>query len=241
MSVPIIGLTASRRESPGGASLVTVAEAYTQALIQAGACPVVIPPGLADRALEALLARLDGLLFTGGGDIQPESYGAGPHPKIYEVDSQRDELELHLLGQAIDQGKPFLGICRGLQVVNVGLGGTLYTDIAEQNPAALKHDYYPDWPRHHLAHPVRLEPGSRLARILGGTEQLVNSLHHQAVRQLAPGLRALGYAPDGLVEACELPGHPFGLAVQWHPECLTEHAASRALFQALVEAAADKD
>ena len=241
MTSPVIGLTAARRTIPAGMRLVSVAEAYIQALIQAGASPVVIPPGLPEEALDSLISGLDGLLFTGGGGIQPERDGAHSHPKISGVDPDRDRVELHILRQVVDQGKPFLGICRGLQLVNVGLGGTLYADISAQNPAALKHDFFRDWPRQYLAHPVQLEPGSCLAQILGGTKTSVNSLHHQAVRDLAPGLRPSGYAPDGLVEAFELPGHPFGLAVQWHPEWLTEHAPMRALFKVFVSAAAGED
>jgi putative glutamine amidotransferase len=124
-----------------------------------------------------------------------------------------------------------------MQLVNVGMGGSLYADIVDQVPGASKHDYFPDWGRDFLAHSVQVHQESKLAAILGEREVEVNSLHHQAVHQLATDLNPTAYSPDGLVEACELPGHPFGLAVQWHPEWLTAHTTMRALFRAFVEAA----
>lgn len=208
-----------------------------QALIRAGACPVLIPLGLTDESLDDLLKQMGGILFTGGGDIAPAHYGAESHPKIYGVDAERDRLEFYLLKEAVAKKMPFLGICRGFQVVNVGLGGTLYADVADQKPHALKHDYFPDWPREHLAHAVTVREDSRLSEILGASSLEVNSLHHQGADRLAPGVQATAYAEDGLVEAIELPGHPFGLAVQWHSENLTTHAPMRALFRAFVEAA----
>jgi putative glutamine amidotransferase len=132
---------------------------------------------------------------------------------------------------------PVFGICRGLQVINVALGGTLYEDLDDQFPNALKHDYYDDQPRDYLAHTIRVETDSRLARILGSSSTEVNSLHHQGIRRLAPSLRASAFAPDGLIEATELLEYPFGLAVQWHPECLQAYAPMRHLFQAFVDAA----
>jgi putative glutamine amidotransferase len=120
------------------------------------------------------------------------------------------------------------------------LGGTLYADIASQHSQALKHDFYPNWDRNHLAHEVEVDKKSRLMNILGNHQQMVNSLHHQAVRQLAPGLVATAHSPDGLVEALEVKDHPFGIAVQWHPEWLPEDVAMRGLFRALVEVASEK-
>jgi putative glutamine amidotransferase len=122
-------------------------------------------------------------------------------------------------------------------VINVARGGSLYEDITDQHPGALKHDCYPDWPRDHLAHEVDIEPDSQLAQVLGRSHERVNSLHHQAIRQVSPELRTTAHAPDGIIEAVELPGHPFGLAVQWHPECLQAYAPMRLLFQAFVNAA----
>jgi len=237
MSGPLIGVTAAHTTSKSGARFVSVADAYLKALSQARACPVIIPLGLPDSTLMELSRHLDGVLFTGGGDIQPSVYGEQSRPEVSEIDADRDRIEFLLLNNVIDNGVPFLGICRGLQVINVGLGGTLYADISTQRPGALKHDFYPDWPRDYLAHDVQIDENSRLAKILGESYSMVNSLHHQAVRRVAPGVLATAYSPDGLVEALEVGDHPFGLAVQWHPEWLTEYAQMRALFRAFVEAA----
>jgi putative glutamine amidotransferase len=238
MKIPLIGLTVYHSTSSSGLPNVSVNEAYVQALIQAGAAPVLIPLGLGEAALRAILERLDGVLFTGGGDLEASLYGAQPHARMYDIDQDRDRIELYLVKELVAQEQPFMGICRGLQVINVALGGSLYTDIGDEHPGALRHDWYPNIPRDHLAHPVQISEASRLAGILGKPLLEVNSLHHQGVRQLAPGLTPTAYAPDGMVEAFELPEHPFGMAVQWHPEWLQAHAPMRALFKAFVEAAA---
>ncbi|MBN2147519.1 MAG: gamma-glutamyl-gamma-aminobutyrate hydrolase family protein [Anaerolineales bacterium] len=237
MSQPLIGITSHRTKNEQGLALHSVTEAYILSVASAGGIPVLIPLGQSEEILNAMLSRLDGVLFSGGGDILPETYGGQPHPQVYGIDAERDRIELHLLRQVIQDKTPFLGICRGFQVVNVGLGGTLYEDIAAQRPGALKHDYHPDWPRNYLSHTVRIEPTSRLASILGLMEAQVNSLHHQGAREIAPGLNVTAHAPDGIVEAVELPDHPFGIAVQWHPEWLQEHAPMRLLFQAFTQAA----
>jgi putative glutamine amidotransferase len=241
MTYPVIGVTTMRRENSAGISLASLEEAYVDALAQASACPVLIPNALSEDALDGLLPRLDGVLFTGGGDIETSYYSEEAHPKVSSVEPARDRLELILLKRVVQSGKPFLGICRGLQLINVGLGGTLYADIADQVPGAAKHDYYPDWKRDYLAHPVEVDQDARLAGILGGRVVEVNSLHHQAVRQLAPDLVLTAGSPDGIVEAVELPDHPFGLAVQWHPEWLTTHAPMRALFNAFSDAARERN
>lgn len=237
MPYPLIGITTARRPHAEVRSQIVITEAYVQAVAAAGGCPVMIPLGLSPELLENLLARLDGILFTGGGDIDPAFYGAAPHPKVGDVDLDRDGVELYLLEKAVSQEVPFLGICRGLQLINVGLGGTLYADITAQRAGSLRHDYYPDYPRNYLAHPVDVRTESRLAGILGNSQVEVNSLHHQGIDRLAPGLEQVASAPDGMVEAVELPDHPFGLAVQWHPEWLGAHAPMRALFEAFVQAA----
>ena len=214
-----------------------VTEAYVQAVLMAGANPVLVPLGLPDDRLQGLLARLDGILFSGGGDIHPQRYGAQPHPLVNTVDEDRDRVEIALVRQAVESEKPFLGICRGLQVVNVALGGSLYEDLLEQHPNSLKHDHFPDEARDFLAHSVSIDKGSQLSDILGAAEMDVNSLHHQGIRLLAPPLRAAAHAPDGVIEAVEALVHPFGLAVQWHPEWLQAHLAMRALFERFVRAA----
>jgi putative glutamine amidotransferase len=237
MTYPMIGVTTMRRQNEYGRQLVSVAEAYVAALTQAGICPVLIPNQLPESAVDELLVRLDGILFTGGGDIAADFYQEEQHPKIGGVERDRDQLELHLLKRVVEEGLPFMGICRGLQLVNVGLGGSLFADITEQVPGATKHDYYPDWERDYLAHSIQVQTDSRLHSILGAKTIEVNSLHHQAIRQVAPDLVPTAYAPDGIVEAVELRQHPFGLAVQWHPEWLTAHRQMRDLFSAFAEAA----
>ncbi len=237
MALPLIGVTTYSDKNKAGYPIAALLQAYVDALVQAGAAPVLIPNGLPSETREALFARLDGILFTGGGDISLDYFEGEAHPSIDGVNRQRDELELSLVRTAVEQEKPFLGICRGFQVVNVALGGTLFTHIPDQKPGSLKHDYYPKYPRNHLAHPVKVEAESRLAAILGETELKVNSLHHQGAKLVPDSLNPVAYAPDGLVEAVELPGHPFAMAVQWHPEWLTDQPATRRLFRAFVEAA----
>lgn len=235
MSSPLIGITTYRTRNRFGYTQICLNEAYVSSLANAGAEPCLIPLGLPGAALEGLLARLDGVLFSGGGDIHPERYGSQPHPRLGNVDPDRDEIELFLLERAIKFELPFLGICRGLQLINVGLGGSLYEDLSDQRPGSLRHQSPDSWPRDRLAHKVQVEPDSQLHGILGLSEPEVNSQHHQAVRRLASGLQPAAFAPDGVLEALELPGHPFGLAVQWHPEWLQAHPSMQALFQAFVE------
>lgn len=236
MTTPLIGVTALHTTSKSGVIYISVAEAYLEALTQAGACPIILPLRLTPEELESLLLRLDGVLFTGGGDIHPQAYGEGANPAASEIDVDRDQAELTLLQKVLQKGTPFLGICRGIQLINVGLGGSLYADIDSQRPDALKHDYYPDYPRDHIAHPVHIHNPSRLHEILEASEVQVNSLHHQAIRRLAPGLLVTAHSPDGLVEGIEVTDHPYGLAVQWHPEWLTAQQSMRNLFNAFVTA-----
>lgn len=237
MPEPLIGVTTHRLtgKKVQGDEYATPLS-YINAVIAAGGIPLLIPAVLDEARLLDVLRRVDGLLLTGGGDIDPARFSGTPHPAVYGIEPERDQAETSLLRAAVRDGLPFLGICRGIQLVNVALGGGLHTHIADQLPGALKHDYFPDYPRNQIAHDVQIEPGSRLARILGGEQFGVNSLHHQGISQAAPGLEVTAHSPDGLVEAVELPGHPFGLAVQWHPEWLQEHEAQRALFRAFVDA-----
>ncbi len=237
MGLPAIGLTGHRERNESGRASHALSEKYIQAVAQAGGAPVILPLGLPEEQVCELATRLDGLLFTGGGDVHPQRYGSAMHPLVDSVDEDRDRTEILLVQEAARLAKPFFGICRGIQVINVALGGTLYEDILDQMPGAQPHAYSSEWPRNHLAHPVRIQEDTRLAHILGGTSVLVNSLHHQGIRQLAAGAQAVGWAPDGLIEAIELPGHPYGVAVQWHPEWLQEHEPMRELFRAFVEAA----
>jgi putative glutamine amidotransferase len=201
--------------------------------------PILIPSMLAEGSWGALYERLDGILLAGGGDIALEFFDGEKHPRIDGVDSMRDSIELSLFRAAVEDSKPILGICRGIQLVNVGLGGTLYTHIPDQHPNAIDHTY-PGNMRTILVHEVQVEGDTRLSDILGEQTLKVNSLHHQGLKDVASALRVTGYAPDGLVEAVELPDHPFGLAVQWHPEWLTDQQSTRNLFKAFVDAAGSK-
>jgi putative glutamine amidotransferase len=236
MAIPLIGLTTYNDKNQYGFPVAALMHKYIQAVGEAGGTPVLIPPGLADAARRALFERLDGILFTGGGDIAIEVFGGEPHPRLVSVDPARDAVELALLHAAAKEGKPFLGICRGFQIMNVALGGTLYTDLADQMPGALKHDYDSGTQRQFLAHAVEVEAGTLLAGIVGEPVLQVNSLHHQGAKELASALKPVAHAPDGLVEALELPGHPFGLAVQWHPEWLTDQPSARQLLARFVRA-----
>ncbi len=237
MAAPLLGITTYRQPHAQGFPVNSVVEAYVQAVSQSGGIPVLIPLGLPEAQLRELVARLDGVLFSGGGDIDPQRYGAEGHPAVSGVDLDRDRVELCLVPVVIQKRMPFFGICRGIQTLNVALGGTLYTHIPDQLPGALPHPHVEGNRRDDLAHEVWVKPGSQLADILGVESTLVNSLHHQGVREIAPGLEATAFAPDGLVEGVELANYPFGIAVQWHPEWLMAHAPMRALFTAFVEAA----
>ena len=235
MSLPLIGITACHVTTADGFPAVRILRAYVTAVTEAGGAPILIPPDLTEDGWRTLLTHLDGILFSGGADIGLAYFNGEPHPTV-EEEPDRDAIELPLLRAAVEADKPVLGICRGFQVMNVALGGTLYTHILDQLPGALQHDWH-DHPRPTLAHPVRVEEGTRLVDILGAPMLQVNSLHHQGVKDLAPGLKATAYAPDGLVEGIELPDHRFALAVQWHPEWMAKHEEMRRLFQKFVQAA----
>jgi putative glutamine amidotransferase len=197
---------------------------YSRVVAAAGGLPVMIPLLEDDGTLRALYDRMDGVLIPGGVDMDPSNYGETPLPTCGRLDPARDRVELQFARWAIAEGKPLFGLCRGLQIVNVALGGTLYQDIAAQRNDAIKHDYFPTagYSRDHLAHSVTVTSGSRLDAMVGTAPLRVNSMHHQAVKDLAPGLAPTAVAPDGLIEALESTDQPFVLGVQWHPESLTE-------------------
>ena len=234
---PLVGVPCFSAERSGSRRpLYGNNQTYIRALIASGATPLMIPPGLDSAALEALCQRLDGLLLTGGADIDPALYGEPRLPECGEIEPERDEMELALTRMALARDLPTFGICRGMQTLNVACGGTLYQDIAAQRPEALPHAQTA-LPRNHLAHPVVVERDSRLHALLGAEELRVNSLHHQAVSRPGEGVRLVGWAPDGIAEAMELPGRRFAIAVQYHPEELVEtDALSRRLFAAFTEA-----
>lgn len=236
MSHPIIGITTNQDENADNHPTVILMQSYIRAIMQAGGAPVLIPSMLAEGGWDALYSRLDGILFSGGGDIGLEHSPGDPHPRIDRVDPLRDSVEFSMVRAAASDGKPFLGICRGCQVVNVALGGTLYTHIQDQLLHSLDHSY-PGSMRTFLVHDVKIETNTRLSAVVGERVLKVNSLHHQGVKDVAPSLRISARAPDGLVEGIELPDHPFGMAVQWHPEWLTDQLPTRKLFKSFVDAA----
>jgi len=237
LNAPLIGLTTTRNLNNAGNAQFSLGIDYPNSVLRAGGAPLLIPLGQSEEQLDELVHQLDGLIFTGGGDILPEHYHGVQHPLVSYVDEDRDRVEFSLFNKILTRKLPFFGICRGFQVINVTLGGTLYEDILDQKPGSLRHQYHPDYARDYLAHPVRIEADSMLAKITTDLEVNVNSFHHQGIRQLASELRATAYAPDGIIEGIEMINYPYGLAVQWHPENLYAYPKMRALFEAFVEAA----
>jgi putative glutamine amidotransferase len=223
---PVVAVTAPRRQV-NGRERVTLNTAYVIALDRAGLVPLALPTLLAPERAVLALASVRGLVLSGGEDVEPARYGATPHPKLEDRDPARDAAELALIAAARQRRLPILAICRGIQILNVALGGTLYQDLASERPGPVTH-------ANDSRHTVRVEPGSLLERTLGARAMTVNSRHHQAIRDLAPGLRAVAWADDGLIEAAEPAdaAAPWTLAVQWHPEDLTE----RALFDGFARA-----
>ncbi len=236
---PTIGLTTIVVAPSGAHSPPRLGQnrTYIEAVIRAGGLPLLIPHLQDTGLLRAMYERLDGLLLPGGEDIDPGHYGEARHERCGAISPERDATELPLARWAVEEGKPLLAICRGIQVLNVALGGSLYQDIGAQCPGAGRHDWYPDLPRNLLPHSAALVEGTYLARILAVSALRVNSLHHQALKDIAPSLEVTAVASDGIVEAVEVPDHPFALGVQWHPEELAEaDAGSQRLFDALVSA-----
>ncbi len=207
------------------------------AIERAGGLPLLIPSGLQTDTLRQLYQRLDGILVPGGGDISPAQYNAAPHPKTTGIDPARDTAETTLIRWAVADNRPVFGICRGNQMINVALGGTLIQDVPSGVNTTIRHDYHPtETPLVHHAHSIAVNPSSRLAQILGRTELDVNSLHHQAVEHPAPGMSVAAEGPDGVIEALEMREKRFVLSVQWHPENLIDDPTMLALFQAFVAA-----
>ena len=239
---PLIALTPDVQEKTGGRLAASVNKEYTDALLAAGGLPVVLPLTDDEAALDALLARVDGLLLTGGGDVDPALYGARVtaevKPTLKTISPVRDRMELFLTRRVLrDARQPLLGICRGCQVLNVAGGGTLILDIPSTFGNKVDHH---DKRLAEPVHEILVQPKSRLASLVGGGKLNVNSSHHQAVRDVAPKFQLVAHSTgDGVVEGIELEGRQFVLGVQWHPERLyMQHGHAAALFRALVEAAA---
>lgn len=245
---PVIGITTQTLQAidgiPSGLPESWVMnQRYFLAATMAGGVPWMIPLLDGDEAtLREIYDRLDGILIPGGVDMDPATFGETRHPKLGAVDPARDRVELTLVRWAVEDRKPVLGLCRGIQVINVALGGTLYQDIEAQVPEAIKHDYFPTagFERDHLAHEVTVAAGSRLMAMMERPSFLVNSMHHQGIKTLAAELRPAATAPDGLVEAVERGGEHFCVGVQWHPEVFEmTDPHTRHFFRGFIRAAQD--
>ena len=230
---PVIGITGNFSEGN-----LTLGPGYYTSLLEVGVVPLVIPPFDQEELLFPLLDRIDGLLLSGGADINPLYLQEEPLRELHGINPYRDRQELLLTRLAADRQLPILGICRGVQVLNAALGGTVYQDIYRQHEGdCLKHSQ--DAPREYASHTVKVEPDSRLASIMGATTLFVNSFHHQAVNEPAPGFRIVARAADGVAEAIESTEYKSMLGVQWHPECfaLRRDTSMLPLFQWLADEA----
>ncbi len=236
----LIGITCSRMVGAAWSQLSKghfinyTLEAYGRAVVACGGAPVLVPVSQATAGLELILDRLDGLILSGGPDVHPRHYHAMPLSGLAEVDDELDRMELELARLAIERDMPLLGICRGIQILNVACGGSLIQDIGSQVPGALLHN--PSLDKGIMSHTVRIEHDTLLGRIIGKNEIWVNGRHHQAVDKVAPSLSVSAVAPDGIVEAVEDSSRRFVIGVQWHPEgTWSSDTYSLRLFEALVE------
>ena len=234
---PLIGVPSQADYREGsGRPIYGNNRTYIHAVEHAGGVPVLIPMLNDVSLLEALLVRLDGLLFSGGVDINPCFYHEEAHPHLGEVDHKLDELEMFLVQWALRERMPILGVCRGMQLLNVALGGSLYQDLNTQYPEGMEHCRR-ELPRNTLIHSIHIEEGSQMEKVLGTNEIWINSLHHQAVKDLGQGVHISGRAEDGVAELLEVAGYSFVMAIQGHPEELyTSETACEKLFVAFVEA-----
>ena len=236
MKHPVIGVT-PRCDAKAG--VYSVVSRYMLALRDNGAIPVLLPADLSQEQLREAVLRLDGILFTGGDDVSPDRYGEARRRWVRKLSPARDELEIRLARLVWELDKPMLGICRGMQVVNVALGGSLYQDLRKQKVTRFRHKMCKPYDR--AAHTVELLPDTPLRDLLGAAQIGVNSLHHQAVKQLAPQLRETARSSDGVTEGWYAPDKRFFFAVQWHPEYLYQKdKAAEALFRAFLRAAGEE-
>jgi putative glutamine amidotransferase len=241
---PLIGVSTSEVRRPQQAHFAEHSEpprrelalgvTYLEAIERAGGMPVILAP-LPGDAVDSLLDRLHGICLSGGPDLDPASYGGPEHAELGPTEPELDRFELALARRAQERGVPLLAICRGAQVLNVSRGGSLIQHLPEHAGGDIEHRQ--PQPATAVTHEVRIQRGSRLARLLGQETADVNSFHHQAVDRLGAGLRAVAWSPDGVVEAVEVDGFGFTVGVQWHAECLTERPEQASLFRAFVSAA----
>lgn len=230
MTKPLIGIGTDIQPGEGKGEVAFAFLSYVDSVLAAGGLPVLIPPQPGNAAL--ILEQLDGVVLTGGPDCDPAAYGEARHPTVVKpLDGRRQANELALARAARELGVPALGVCLGLQLMNVSAGGSLIQDIRSQHSAEIAHSTEPG---KRVRHAVSIDADTRLSSILGAGETEVNSSHHQAVRRIAPGLRRNAVAPDGVIEGIEDPSHPFFVGVQWHPEDMKGEDSSSALFGAFV-------
>ncbi|MEW6723846.1 MAG: gamma-glutamyl-gamma-aminobutyrate hydrolase family protein [Bacillota bacterium] len=232
MRKPIIGLSGCHELDK---EWIYMPHDYIRSVELAGGLPVVLPVTTDAALIEAQLAAVDGLVLTGGPDVNPLLFGEEPIPKMGAISPERDEFDLALARAALERKMPALAICRGEQVLNLAGGGTIFQDIYAQNRDCFKHRQ--EAPRWLATHTVEVVPGTRLASLLGEGKTSVNTFHHQAVKELAPGFVLSASSGDGIIEAYEVAGHPFAIGVQWHPESFWRQGNFLCLFRALVEAA----
>ncbi|MCI9595289.1 MAG: gamma-glutamyl-gamma-aminobutyrate hydrolase family protein [Lachnospiraceae bacterium] len=235
MKKPIIALTPAHNMDNDSLSLMPT---YTRAVENAGGIPVIFPLEASKEDLTELANLCQGFIFTGGPDPHPFLWGEDIHKCCGPISVKRDQMELALLSIAMEQKKPILGICRGAQLINVGLGGDIYQDIDSQYHTVFPIAHQQPLPSTYTSHHIDVREGSLLAEISGTSGQIqVNSHHHQSIRKLAPGMIAGGVAPDGLIEEIEMKDYPFFIGVQWHPEYLYEtDSTSKNLFKRFVDA-----
>ena len=229
--IPVIGITTYGRNEAGQFYL---SSGYVDAVRKAGGVPILLPPG--EHRVEQILELVDGIIFAGGGDIEPSRYGGSPHPAISRVDPERDAFELELAKRVFSKDIPVLGICRGCEVLNVASGGDLVQHIPEEFGNAIPHKKG-DAGGDHL---VELSPESHLAQIIAKNQITVVSRHHQGLRAVPDNWQIVGRAADGVIEAMEYKNHPWLIAVLWHPEASLNDPNHLRIFQALVEAARRK-
>ena len=235
----IIAISATASEWQG-ADRMRLSTNYIRSVEGAGLVPIAVPPLTTASAAAEILDAAGGLLLTGGEDVDPARYGEAPHPAVRATNPLRDATELALLDAARERRMPVLAICRGIQLLNVAMGGTLVQDLPSQRPSAIVHDQPHDQPhdRASRTHGVAIEPDTLLARAVGATHVEVNSYHHQAIDRLAAGLRVTATAPDGVIEGAEVDAPDWWVvAVQWHPEDLTTDVREwdRGIFRAFAE------
>ncbi len=241
--LPIIGVSTMDDNDAAGvhAPRFGINQSYCKAVEAAGGVPILVPHLDDPDALRRIYELLDGMLLPGGLDVHPKYYGQEPHPALDPTDVGLDHAEITMLPWALDDDLPILGICRGEQVLNVVMGGTLIQDIYSEYPTTIDHrESYKRKIRDFLAHDIAIEPGTRLHELVGQDRVWVNTSHHQSIDKVGDGLIATAWSPDGIVEGIEAPDHYFMVAVQCHPEELwRKHAWARKLFSEFVEAASE--